>query len=184
VYLPEVPWIESPFLREQIWGDLTTLADKERLEQYERSLEARKVQPFLWTPPGAGAESMDEYFIRTVDSTLDALSRSCGSMNVVLVTHGGWLWGLRHRMERLSQEELMRLRSSKDEHDHIQKCQILHYSRENPWTGEPAATIEWVRSICPWDTSLSSNEWRKIKRHVYTTEDLKRLVNAVPQLIR
>lgn len=184
LYLPEVPWIESPYLREQMWGDLTSLADKDRVGEYQRSLQARETQPFLWTPPGAGAESMDEYFTKTVDRALDTLNRSCGSMSVVLVTHGGWLWGLRHRMERLPQEELMRLRTSDDPHEHIHKCQIIHYTRCNPWMGQTTPKIQWVRSICPWDLSLSSNEWREIRRHVYSAVDLQRLVSAVPQLVK
>lgn len=184
LYLPEIPWIETPYLREQMWGDLTTLADRDRIGQYERSLKARETQPFLWTPPGAGAESMDAYFTKTVDPALNMLNRSCGAMTVVLVTHGGWLWGLRHRLERLAQEELIRLRTSDNPHDHIHKCQIFHYTRRNPWSGQEAAQIQWVRSICSWNSSLSSNEWREIRRHVYSRADLSRLVNAVPQLVK
>ncbi len=184
LYLPDMPWIETPYLREQIWGDLTSLADKDRVAQYYASLEARKVQPFLWTPPGPGAESMDTYFTKAVDPMLNTMSRSCGAMNVVLVTHGGWMWGLRHRMEDLSQEEFMHLRASNDLHNHIHKCQIFHYTRCDPKTSEITAKVQWMRSICPWNTSRSSNEWQTIRRHVYSQEDLRRLVDAVPQLVK
>ena len=40
-----------------------------------------------------------------------------------------------------------------------------------------------MKSICPWDLSLSKNEWEEIVRPVYTTEALLAEANKVPQLL-
>ena len=179
----DIPWIQTPHLRERLWGDLASLADNTLDQLYRVSMQELRTQPLLWTPPGAGGESMATYCSVVVDRMLDTLSRSCEQFAVVLVSHGGWLRGLRVRLERLTHEEFLRMSTSDDPYDRIHNCQILHYSRCNPTTGEAGQTIRWFRSVCPWDLSRSSNEWTEIERHEYRIADLRRIVESVPQLV-
>ncbi|PHJ22179.1 phosphoglycerate mutase family protein, partial [Cystoisospora suis] len=65
----------------------------------------------------------------------------------------------------------------------IHNCQIVWYSRRDPRTGYISSKYNWVKSVCPWNMNLSSNQWREIRRHVYSNEELLRSVRQVPQLV-
>ena len=71
---------------------------------------------------------------------------------------------------------------SPDPHIKIHNTQILHYSRRDPATGAVAPYLNWMRSVCPWDLNLSSNEWRPIVRKKYSNADLLELVQRTPRL--
>lgn len=62
-------------------------------------------------------------------------------------------------------------------------CQILHYTRRNPVTGEIAPHVNWMRSVCPWDATLSSNAWHEIERPVWSNADLLAEVHQIAQLV-
>ena len=40
----------------------------------------------------------------------------------------------------------------------------------------------WVRSVCPWDLTKSSNDWREIKRVNYTAAELLAVANEYPRI--
>lgn len=65
----------------------------------------------------------------------------------------------------------------------VHNCQIVWYTRRDPLTGSISNKFNWVRSVCPWNLSLSRNVWRPIVRHVYSNEELLRAVSLVPQLV-
>jgi len=61
---------------------------------------------------------------------------------------------------------------------------IIHYSRRHPKTGEISATLDWMRITCPWNESLSVHkDWVPVQRPVWTSEELLKRVNAIPQLL-
>ena len=61
-------------------------------------------------------------------------------------------------------------------------CQILWYSRRNPYTGEISKFFKWKRSVCPWDLKRSHNEWEEIVRVEHTNESLAAHVNRVKRI--
>jgi len=71
---------------------------------------------------------------------------------------GNLMMAFRVRMEKLSTRQFQQLETSNNPHDGLHFCQILHYSRKNPKTGEIAPIPMWMRSVCPWDLGRSSNE--------------------------
>ena len=100
----------------------------------------------------------------------------------LIVTHEGVLWEARHLIERLPIYEMDRLLGSEDPEDRIHNCQIIHYTRRDPVSGKLSDHLDWVRSICPWDLSLSSNEWQSIERKVYSNEELLEIASRSPRL--
>ena len=168
--LPSARWYANPSLRERNWGDMEVLPGDERRARFGESVAMKKCEPLLWTPPNG--ESIVDVCER-IDRVLDTLHRETRDFQrVIIVCHGEVMWAFRVRLERLSEREYKRLDLSKDPHDRIHNCQILHYSRRDPATELTYPYANWMRSVCPLNTTLSSNEWRQIVRQTFTNEEL------------
>ncbi len=178
--LPDASWFPAPRLRERDWGGLESIPEQERLDKFREEIERRQVQPFYWRPPYG--ESMADLTDR-IDMVLGTLSRECSDKRVIIVCHGEVMWGFRVLLERMGQERYMELDASKHPFDKIHNCQILHYTRRDPETGLITPYYNWMCSICPWNTALSSNEWQPIERKRYSNEELRRTVERFPQLV-
>lgn len=179
--LPDARWFTEFYLRERDWGDLDAMTDAERKALFARSLDRRDAQSFFWTPPNG--ESMATICATRVDRVLDTLHRECSGMSVLMVLHGELMWGFRVRLERMSQRRYGELDLSDDPCDRIHNCQILHYTRRDPETGQIAGTCNWMRSVCPTDPSQSRNTWERIERRPYSNEDLLAEVERTPRII-
>lgn len=173
---PDAQWFCEINLRERDWGDLELTTAQERETQHVRTLEKRKAQIFLWTPPNG--ESMASLCLR-IYRVLDTLHRECADTNVIIVCHGEVMWGFRVCLERMSQEQYLLLDESKDPKDRVHNCQILQYSRINPRTNMLHPYLNWMRSVCPSDTTLSQNEWREITRKKYSNKELLDRVSKI-----
>ena len=92
------------------------------------------------------------------------------------------MWAFRVRLERMSQERYRDLDQDRDEKVKIHNCQVLHYSRRDPASGAIAPYLNWMRSVCPWDTSLSDNTWQTIERPRYSSADLLAVAERTPRL--
>ncbi|ELR21178.1 phosphoglycerate mutase family domain containing protein [Acanthamoeba castellanii str. Neff] len=125
----------------------------------------------------------EEEHYRSVMAHQERGMTSCSGFKVVMVCHGNIMRAFRVRIERMSQRKFRENEESTDDRDKIWNCQIIHYTRRDPETGIVAPNFYWVRSICPWDTSLSWNVWQPIHRPTYSNEDLAAEVGLVPQLI-
>jgi hypothetical protein len=87
-----------------------------------------------------------------------------------------------------------------DPQDKIHNCQVIHYSRRNPYNGIVESDINWMRTICtllpsppsppscsrllgPWDKDRpdQAKAWHRIVRHTFTNSDLLGLVAQIPQ---
>lgn len=178
--LPSALWFTEFYLRERDWGDLDVMTEEDRHAKFADNLAKRESQPFFWTPPNG--ESMAELCIR-MDRVLDTLHRECDGKRVIMVLHGETMWALRVRLERMSQERYVELDTSTDPCDHIHNCQVLHYSRRDPATGEVARALNWLRSSHPNDLPKSMDAWESIERRAYSNWDLKARVERVPRLI-
>lgn len=174
-------WYLEFYLREREYGDLDVMPDDQRHAEYADNLEKRKNDSFFWIPPGGG-ESMAQLCLR-IDRVFNTLHRECEDKRVIIVCHGDVMWAFRVRLERMTQFRFYELDKSDDPMDRLHNCQILHYTRRNPVTAQVAPYVNWMRSVCPWDTSLSSNDWTEIIRPRYGRDDLLAAVEQYPRFI-
>lgn len=178
--LENAVWYRDFFLRERGWGHLEVISQEERLFRFEEEMWRYDRDGFFWTPPGG--ESMADVCVR-LHWILNTLHRECSDKSVVIVCHGEVMWNFRVRLERLTQQKFCELENSKNPYDKIYNCQILHYTRRDPDTGALAENLNWFRSVCPTDLSLSSNIWQEIERPRFTNEDLLRDTEKIPRLV-
>lgn len=129
----------------------------------------REEDPFYGAPPNG--ESISNLCLR-VDRVLDTLHREYPGKSVIIVCHGELMWAFRVRLERLLEDDFIRLDKSKNPHDRIHNAQILHYKNGHQ-----------VRSICPSDKTLSSNGWKEIYRKQFSNQDLLDDVEKHPHVI-
>lgn len=182
--LPDAKWYSDFYLRERDRGDLDVIPQSELVEKYADSLRQRDIDAFYWTPPNG--ESMAQLCLR-VDRLLNTLHRECDGKRVIIVCHGETMWAFRIRLERMSQKRYLELDASKDPHHRIHNVQIIHYTRRHPFSDSPDAAstaFGWMRSVCPTDLSLSSNDWTKIQRPSYSNEDLLKNVERYPRMVK
>lgn len=179
--LPNALWKIEFYLREKDKGVLARSSYKDRLEDsslksYIKHLEDN---PFYGEPPGG--ESIASICLR-LDFVMQ-IWRHLGIKSLIAVCHGNVMMGFRVRIERMDQERFIELEESQHTFDEIYNGQILHYTRRNPHTGVISTYPIFMRSICPWDTSLSSNKWYPIIRPTYTNDQLLQKVVHFPQLV-
>lgn len=178
--LPQQRWYLDFFLRERDYGLFDVMPEAERVEKFPDHIRHKDRDGLYWAPPGG--ETMANAAMR-LGRLLDTLHRECSDKRVIVVCHGETMWALRVRLERMMGTRYDALDASKDPYDRIHNCQILHYTRRNPETGVTDRRYEWMRSICPWDSTRSSNVWTPIERPTYTNQDLLALAAAEPRLI-
>lgn len=178
--LPQARWEEEFYLRERLWGPLENLPEDERWERYQDELNKYKIDSFYWRPPHG--ESMAEVSER-VDWVLYSLHRESAGGSVIAVCHEDVMWAVRARLEELSQERWQEVKLSSDPRDRIHNGQVITYTRRNPSTGEICPDYRWTHSVCPYDPSLSRNEWETIERPRYSNDELLARVAAVPRMI-
>ncbi len=172
-------WMIDPLLREREWGELDNMTPEERTRLAEASLRVRDTDPFYWVPPNG--ESIAQVTIR-LRSVLDTLHRECSEKKVVIVCHGEVMAAFRFILERMTIESWTEFKSSTKPGDKIYNCQILHYTRKDPESGDLAPHLDWLNSISPTDETNSSNGWMKIVRHRYTGEQLLQSAESVAPL--
>jgi NAD+ kinase len=179
--LPKAKWDVEFYLRERDWGVIDVYSVEERMIKFAEEMARREKNPFLWAAPG-GDNMVDKCL--HVDRINSTLHRECSDKKVIIVCHGEVIRAYQVRLQRLTIARFSKLVGSKNVFDKIHNCQILHYTRRNPITGDLADKLYWMRSICPTDLSRSRDEWQKIKRRRSTNDDLMCEVNLVTQLIR
>jgi NAD+ kinase len=172
-------WLCEFYLRERDWGVFDLMSFEERRMRYSEDMRRRDLDGFFWTPPGG--ESMASVCLR-VDRVLNTLHRECADRRVILVCHGEVMWAFRVRLERISQEHYRELDQAREAKIKIHNCQVLHYTRRDPVSGELAMHLDWMRSVCPWNPALSENEWKAIHRPRYRSSDLLAVVERTARL--
>jgi NAD+ kinase len=176
----DAEWCLEFYLRERDWGVFDVMSFQERRERYAEELKRRETDTFFWTPPGG--ESMANLCLR-IDRVLDTLHRECFDKRVLIVCHGEVMWGFRVRLERMPQELYRELDVARDPHLKLHNAQVLHYTRRDPVSDHVTDHLNWRRSVCPWDLSLSSNDWQAVRRRRYSSEDLRTLAEKSPRLV-
>ncbi|KAK6588896.1 phosphoglycerate mutase family possible fructose bisphosphate phosphatase [Cryptosporidium xiaoi] len=171
--LPNALWNTDIYLRERDRGVLANKTHQERALLHPDEMARKQRNAFYWQP--SGGESLANLCLRT-EKVLDNLSQNCGGLRVIIVCHGGVIKSFRALLERDRGDTNTKMNK-------INNCQIVWYTRRDPVRGSIASSYNWVKSICPWDLSLSSNNWKNIYRPSYTNEDLLQIVSKVPQLV-
>lgn len=178
--LPNAAWYRDFYLRERDWGQLDSYPDDERGAKFGENLRMKDVEPFYWIP--SGGESLAALCQR-IDLVLELLRRECSDKRVIIVCHGEVMLGFRIKIEKLSQTKFKEIYLSPQEEDRIKNCQILHYSRRDPASGEISRHIDWMRMIRPTKSPVWTTGWREIVRPSYTNEELLQIVSAMPRSI-
>ena len=159
--VPDARWKPEVMLRERDWGEYDLASQYERRVAFRRYEARRRRESLFWSPPGG--ESLAQV-VQRVDSVLLFTNRRFESGRVCFVCHGELMWAFRLRFERLTQLQYRQMQADPQVADRIHNCQVLHYSRRDPNTGELYEDFKYMRSVCPWDLSLSDSSWRTIDR--------------------
>ena len=178
--LPGANWLCDPYLTERDWGDADNLPDDERKKRFGEALKKREVEPFFWRPPNG--ESFSDLCLR-VDRVLDTLHRECSDKRVIIVCHGEVMRAFQVRLERLSQVRFRDLIFSDRSEDRIHNCQITHYTRRDPSSGQIRPYAGWVKWTRPAEEGSPSSDWSTIRRTTYSNADLLHLVRQIPRMV-
>lgn len=173
-------WFVDINLRERDYGVLDVMTDAHRREHHASEIERAEIGGRLWAPPGG--ESIVNVTLRN-GVLLNTLHRECDGKRVIVVCHGETIWGFRMRLERMTGERYEELEQSEDPKDKIHNCQIIHYTRKDPETGEISRSLSHMRSVWPVDPEKSQNTWEKIHRPRFTCGDLLTRAAEHPRLI-
>jgi NAD+ kinase len=178
-------WLTEIYLRERNWGSLDRVSHLEREQKFQDAMQDRKVQSFFWTPPNG--ESLADLCLR-VERVIETLHRECAGKNVVIVCHGEVMWAFRFRLERMSMETFEQLELSTDPADKIHNCQIIQYTRTNPFSYDQSQNdyLGWMRSICPWKNTDPNHigSWKEIQRKRYSNQDLLERVSKITPIVK
>lgn len=179
--LPGARWFSDPYLTERDWGELDSVPENERAEKFGEVLRKQKSDPFFWRPPNG--ETFTDLCLR-VDRVLNTLHRECGDMRVIIVCHGEVIRAFQVRLERMSQSKFRTLAASTKQSDRIYNCEVLHYSRRENGSGKLARHVGWLNRIRPAGDPAWSSGWQAIKRITYSNDDLLKIVNRTPRMIK
>jgi NAD+ kinase len=171
--LPNAEWFRNFYLTERSWGDLESCPESEKEEKFGEALRMRTIEPFFWRPPNG--ESFAELCLR-LDRVLQTLHRECSNMRVVIVCHGEVMRAFRVLLERMPQQDFRDLALSKEKEHAVYNCEVFHYTRRDPETGNVAEHANWVRRIRPNESPVWNTGWFEIKRPRYTNEELLEIV--------
>lgn len=172
-------WMADPLLREREWGDFDNIPHDERVVKSEESMAMRDTDPFFWIPPNG--ESVAQLTVR-LRSVLDTLHRECSDRRVVIVCHGEVMLAFRFLLERMSIEQWVQLQKSNKPGEKIFNCQVFHYTRRDPQSGELSAHLDWMSSISPADPTNNGDGWQKIARKRFSDAELLQAAEQVEHL--
>lgn len=179
--LQDADWRLYRMLRERSWGELENLTgDDEHEEFYPRNYAWMLRDPLNWAPPGG--ESIVQVADTRVRGVLDTLHRNHdekGTESVIASTHGEWIWAARLVLEYMHNEDWDSTKG--DPMEKIHNCQVVHYTRLDPVTGEQAPYLRWMRSVCPWKTT-TEGDWRELGRRTLSNSEMIEKAEQLPRL--
>jgi len=183
--LSDPRWEENRVIRERSWGEIDSIPLKQFAEEYPQNAILKKKDPLYWTPPAG--ESIASVADNRVRNLLSTLHRENEEENVLLVTHGEFMWAMRLILERWSDEEY--LMKDSDPQEKIYNCTVFHYSRVNPVTNEVSRKLNWVRKSYPKFNNetnsfvMEESDWIEFDTPYLSNSDLLERVNTQTQRI-
>jgi broad specificity phosphatase PhoE len=181
---PTVVWEIDDRLDERNWGVHGPLTIAERKEQYDITHRLMGEDPFH--AAFEGGESIWGVKNERIRNLLNTWVREQESKRLLVVTHGDLIRAARIGLERILPEEFKAIES--DPAYRVKNCQILEYSRQNPFTGEDEKKIKWRRITNPTDpkTSPDRGQWVELrgKARLNSQEIIEQIMSDAPNLIR
>lgn len=174
-------WRMNRMLRERSWGEIEDLSREEHKKLYARNYAWQKRDKMNWAPPGG--ESIVQISDGRVREFFDTLHRDHdekGVESVIAVTHGEWIWAARLALEYMFNEEWEQLDG--DPNEKIHNCQVVHYTRVNPDSGETEPYLKWMRSVDAGNGEQGTGEWRESSRRLLSNQELLAQVEELPRL--
>lgn len=174
-------WHKDDRWRERDWGEYGASTIKMRETQYASCTASRKLSEWYWCP--TGGESLATGVRNRFEDILDSLHRQAPDGRVIAVTHGEMIRTAQFVLERMTPLEWEKM--DDDPAYKMNNCQILHYTRKDPVTGEIARRMTWRRGISPWDPSKSwdNGEWVRLEDVVFTDESLLAEAEALKRVL-
>lgn len=179
--LIDAKWEVDPYLVERDNGDLDGLTSEEKKRTYHRSLAVRALNEFYWRPPNG--ETRLDAGLRW-DRILQSLQMKHSDHRVIIVAHETLIEAALIRRLHLTVEDFCKWKEENDPKTKIHNCQIIHFTRRNPETGEVIPSVRWYRSICPWNIKISPGKWQEIEKKLFTNNDLLESIEKLPRIIK
>lgn len=175
----EGDWRIDDRIREQNWGEYNLIGMDDIERDSKRAHTLYNQSYWYWHP--RGGESLSSEVRARFTRVLDGLHRDPSSKRVLLVTHGAYMQMVRLELERMTPD----VWEDTWKQWRIDNCQILHYTRVNPDTGERASKVKWMRSINPSDPARSwhGGAWQEITHKTYTDNELLAMVDDLPRML-
>lgn len=177
--LDDAEWFEDHRLREVEHGEMDKLPRAVQQARFPEVMQHLKEDAFHAIPPNGESIAQLTDRLRSLIATLE---EECSDDDVILVCHSEVMWAFVQVLEKMPIADWLKLVSSKDSFHRIHNCQIIEYTRENPYTGKLSPDLSWVRWVCPWDESLSRGTWKEIIRPRYSNKELLELAEKYPYL--
>jgi len=178
--LPNAIWYQDFYLRERDLGLFEIMPEDEKKNRYPEAYRQYQLDPFYWTPPNG--ESIAQLCLR-IDRVLQTLHRECSGKRVLIVCHGLVMWAFIVRIERLTPTHFLERSQSPNLSEQIRNGQVIHYTRRDPETDTISNRVDWIRSVCPWDSRRSGGIWQTIRRPTFTNEQLLEAAESSPRIL-
>lgn len=180
---PAVQWEIDDRLAERNWGAHGPLTIAERKESYEVTDQLMDKDPFH--AAFEGGESIWSVKNERIRNLLNTWAREQDGKTMLVVTHGDLIRAARVGFERILPEEFEAIEN--DPVYKVKNCQLLEYTRINPFTGQDEGKIRWRRITNPTapETSPDGGNWVELrgKPKMSANEILQRLNNDAPNLL-
>jgi broad specificity phosphatase PhoE len=169
----DVRWEENRVIRERSWGEIGSMSKQDFARKYSQNAAYRDNDPLYWAPPAG--ESIANVAENRVRNILSTLHRENARDNVLMVTHGEFMWATRLVLERWSDEEF--LDRDADREQMIHNCTVLQYSSTDPDSRNNVRDkLSWVRRCWPvlidGEWTMFVGGWEEFDRTYYTGRDL------------
>ncbi|WP_104104780.1 histidine phosphatase family protein [Arthrobacter sp. 08Y14] len=175
----EVRWEESRVIRERSWGEIGSMSKQDFARKYSQNAQYRDNDPLYWAPPAG--ESIANVAENRVRNILSTLHRENPRENVLMVTHGEFMWATRLVLERWSDEEF--LDRDADKTEIIHNCTVLQYTSADPENPDQVhEKLHRVRRSWPvqvdGEWTMFVGDWEEFDRKYFTGDELLQKADA------
>lgn len=178
--LPNAAWEVDPYLVERDHGELDGLSQAEKLDKFGPDKVREILHNFYRKAPNG--ESRLDIGLRW-DRVMLSLSKRHSEHRVIIVAHETIIESGLIRRLHWSVEQFQQWKEANDPKTKIHNCQVIHFTRRNPETGQVIDKVRWWRSVCPWQPELTPGSWQPIVPHQYSSKELLDQVKQYKRLI-
>lgn len=174
-------WSVEYQLRERDMALMDNLPPDEKERLYAVEQRQYELDPFLSIPAGGG-ESVAALCLRLKADMIAHIARDYSSMRVGMVCHGHVMRALQLELLQLGHDDFIRLDESEDPKDKIHNCQVMWYTRRDPYDGRVQGPHLYAwRSLSPWNPEMTDTGWIKIERRKLSNDQLRAEVERYPR---